>query len=93
MDCKTCKEERGLIMMPTVTHESAMARAERHMKRLWIIILVLIFLFVGTNIAWMVYESQFEDVTTTTVEQDNESGHNNYIGNDGDISNGTPKNN
>ena len=67
-----------------------MARMERQTKRLWITILVLIFLLVGTNCAWLWYESQFETVETTEeifvdAEQD---GVANYIGNDGDIING-----
>lgn len=38
---------------------------ERTIKRLWIIIILLIVLLVGTNCAWIYYESQFEDATIT----------------------------
>lgn len=37
------------------------AMAERTVKRLWIIIILLIVLFVGSNAAWIWYESQFID--------------------------------
>lgn len=41
------------------------ALAERTIKRLWVLIILLIVLLFGTNAAWVYYESQFEDVTTT----------------------------
>ena len=58
-------------------------------KRLWISLILVIVLLVATNGAWIWYESQFE-VTQTTVTQENTDGTNNYnyIGNDGDITNG-----
>ena len=70
-------------------HNSAM---ERTIKRLWIIIIILIGLLCATNFAWLVYESQFEEVTTTEVTQENDKGYNNYIGNDGDIVYGSTDN-
>ena len=33
------------------------------------------------------------ETTTTTIEQENADGYNNYIGNDGDINNGKTENN
>lgn len=62
--------------------------AERTIKRLWIIIILLIVLLFGSNAAWIYYESQFETVQTE-ITQDNLDGINNYIGNDGDIVNGS----
>lgn len=38
-----------------------MARFERTIKRLWIVILVLILLLAASNGAWIWYESQFVD--------------------------------
>jgi len=61
------------------------ASMERTIKRLWITTILLIVLLVGSNICWIIYENQFEDVVVT---QDNADGYNNYIGNDGDINNG-----
>jgi len=65
------------------------ASMERTIKRLWITTILLIVLLVGSNICWIVYENQFEDVVVT---QDNADGYNNYIGNDGDINNGKTDN-
>lgn len=56
--------------VPYIVHEGDMARMERSNKRLWIVVLVLIALLLGSNIAWLMYESQVEEVSTTTVEQD-----------------------
>ena len=61
---------------------------ERTIKRLWITIILLIVLLVGSNAMWIYYESQWE-VVETQVVQDNDNGLNNYIGNDGSIYNGT----
>lgn len=71
-------------MIPYYFHEGDMARAERTIRRLWILCILLIVLLVGTNIAWIVYENSFEDIVVT---QDNADGYNNYVGNDGDITN------
>ncbi len=88
LDCKTCKEHRQNVEpVPYIVHESAMARQERTIRRLWILLIVLVVLLVGSNALWIWYDSQFEDVTTS-VEMDNENGYNSYIGNDGDIYNG-----
>lgn len=65
-----------------------MARMERTIKRLWIVVLILILLLAATNGAWIYYESQWEVVETTEITQENDGGFNNYIGNDGDIYNG-----
>ena len=73
--------------IPYIVWESEKAREERRHKRSFIIILVLIFALLGSNAAWLYYESQFVD-EVTTITQDNENGYNNYIGNDGDIYNG-----
>ena len=82
--CNNCNTtENPNVVVPYVAHESAMARSERHNKRLWIVILVLIVALLGTNIAWIIYEAQFETVEeSTVVEQENSNGDNNYIGND-----------
>ncbi len=83
-NCETCKgkEAHAPESVPYIVHESAMARAERTAKRLWITILTLIFLLVGSNCIWIWYESQFEEIE---IVQENEDGYNSFIGNDGDI--------
>ena len=48
--------------------------AERTIKRLWIVILLLIVLLVGSNVLWVVYENQFEEVVTTVEAQTDDGG-------------------
>lgn len=55
------------------------ALAERTIKRLWIIIILLVVLLFGTNAAWIYYESQWEVVQETEIEQDTDGGGNNYV--------------
>lgn len=89
--CNNCGSEKKPQSVPYIVHESDMSRLERQSKRLWIVVLVLIFMFVGSNCAWLWYESQFETVESTVEEvvvDADENGIANYIGNDGDIING-----
>ena len=81
-NCETCKIKTSAPEnVPYIVHESALARMERMVKRLWIAVLVLIFLLVGTNGAWLWYESQFEDVvTTTTIEAEQDGSGVNIVG-------------
>lgn len=79
------EQNNEVKMIPYFAHEGMMARMERTVKRLWILCIILIVLLAGTNGAWIWYESQFIDEVTIT--QENEDGYNNYIGNDGDITN------
>lgn len=83
-NCETCKgkEAHAPESVPYIVHESSMARMERQIKRLWITILTLIFLLVGSNCVWILYENQFEDIE---IVQENADGYNSLIGNDGDI--------
>lgn len=52
-----------------VAFESVCSRFERTIKRLWITIILLVILLVGTNCAWLWYESQFETIETVTTEE------------------------
>ena len=79
MDCKTCKENAAPV--PFASHEADMARQERTIRRLWIALLVMIFLFAGSNLAWTIYENQFEDVVIT-AEQSADTGNNYAVGGD-----------
>lgn len=75
--------------IPYIVYEAEMTRSERNFKRLWVVVIILISLLVTTNLCWLAYESQFETVEQTTeVTQENSDGYNNYVGNDGDITNG-----
>ena len=69
-----------------IVFESTIARFDRVIKRLWISILILVFLLVGTNVAWIYYESQSDTVeeTTVTQEADGES-NNSFVGGDNNV--------
>lgn len=84
------KREGNIAMIPFVAHEAEATRAERANRRLWILCIILIFVLMATNIAWVIYELQFD---TISVEQKNDTGDNSYIGNDGDIYNGNTEDN
>ena len=76
-------------MIPYFCHEGDMARAERTIKRLWILCILLIILLVGTNAAWIYYENQWETAeTVVTQDVDTVNGGNASI-NDGVHINGT----
>ena len=82
-NCESCKKvQNAPESVPYIVHESSMARMERQIKRLWITILTLIFLLVGSNCIWILYENQFKDIE---IVQENADGYNSFIGNDGDI--------
>ena len=87
-NCESCKKvQNEPESVPYIVHESSMARMERTAKRLWITILVLIFMLVGTNGAWLWYNSQFENVETITEEYqaDASDGGNAIINGDGSV--------
>ena len=95
--CNNCGNEKQTMSTVTMSSADWQRNEQRHERRekryIWIIVL-LILLLVGSNVGWLVYESQFEVVeeTSTTITQDNENGYNNYIGNDGDINYGETNN-
>lgn len=60
--------------VPYVVFESELARLERIIHRQFALIVIAILLLVGTNACWIYYENQFEEITTTEVTQDVDSG-------------------
>lgn len=70
--------------VPYIVHESAQARQERTIKRLWALCIVIFAAFVISNGAWIYYEAQFETTTTTIeAEQEATSGGMSYARGDG----------
>ena len=55
---------------------------ERTVKRLWLVIILLIVLLVGSNALWIWYESQFDYVSSTEIEQEADNGRNYIVGGD-----------
>lgn len=82
-------EDKEIATIPYFAHESEMARMERQIKRLWIVLIMTIVFLVATNAAWIWYNSQFE-VTETTVTQDVDSGDGDaYVAGIGDVYDGS----
>lgn len=80
MNCDSCTHRPDPV--PFAVHESAMARMERTVRRLWILLIMLVVLLVGSNGLWLWYESQFESVTEQwefDVDQDSADGGTNYV--------------
>lgn len=77
------------VSVPYIVHESAMARSERHIKRLWIVLIVAVALIFVSNAAWlwawMQYDYSAETYTEEVTVDSDDGGDANYIGNDGDI--------
>jgi hypothetical protein len=89
MDCTNCNRKVEYPPVPFVVHENMRAQMDLQIRRLIRVIVLLVVLLVGSNMAWLFYEEQFE---TVRVQQENDRGINNFIGNDGDINNGNPDN-
>lgn len=64
-------------------HEEEIFRMERHLKRLWIALLVAISLLFATNAGWLVYESMFDTISYT---QDGAGLNNINTGQQGNVS-------
>ena len=70
-------------------YEASIASHERTIKRLWILLILLVVLLVGSNFAWVYYESQFED---TVVEQEIDTGSGDaFVAGVGDVNYGESK--
>lgn len=71
-----------------IVFEGEMARSERHIKRLWIALIIAIAAIIATNLAWLHYISQYDfeeyDYTLSTRGGGNAS----FVGRDGDINYG-----
>lgn len=76
------------INVPYIVHEGIMARQERIIKRLVIVLIITILLLFASNAAWLWAWNQYEYVSDSTVTVDGKDGVANYIGNDGRIING-----
>lgn len=84
--------EKNELTIPYFVHEGDMARSERMIKKLIIALLISVVIIFASNAvwlyAWMQYDYTSQD-STQTVDVDTKDGTANYIGNDGDITNGT----
>lgn len=77
MNCDSCTHRPDPV--PFAVHESAMARMERTVRRLWILLIMLVVLLVGSNALWIWYESQWQVEETTEIRQDTSGNGSNYV--------------
>ena len=82
--CNGCGTDKKPSNVPYAVFEDFKETAKANSLKWFIICLVLIVLLVGSNIGWLVYESQFEVVEETYQEvvQDAENGENHFVGGD-----------
>ena len=88
-NCETCKgkDAHAPESVPYIVHESSMARMERHIKRLWIALIVCIAIIFASNAGWLIYERQFETFEYSYDYQQDGQGTN-IIGDGNDVNNG-----
>lgn len=86
-------EERERNVVPYIVYEGERARNERHVKRLIVALVVTILLLFASNALWLYCWMQYDYVgevdATQQIDVDAKDGVANYIGNDGDIVNGS----
>lgn len=68
--------------VPFAVHEAAIAFARETITRLWIAVILLSVLFFASNVAWLIYNAQFE---TISYAQDGEGLNNVCTGTQGAI--------
>lgn len=66
-NCKECEKTKGYM------YESSIMRYEAHEKRLWMLIVIMILIFLATNIAWLGYltyrTSILDDLEISHIEE------------------------
>lgn len=81
--CNNCNTyENKDIIVPYVVHETAVARQERQIKRMWIALIVLAVALFLTNMAWIGYQSQFD---TFSYDYTQDGNGNNIIGDNNEV--------
>lgn len=87
---KQTQETEAAFNVPYIVYESAQTRLERVNKSLIIALIVSIALGFVSNMAWLYAWNQYDySGEDTQIDVDAKDGVANYIGNDGDINNGT----
>ena len=79
---KTYTEEEKMMTVPYIAHQSAAARQERQIRRMWIALIVAITMLFASNVGWLIYQSQFD---TFSYDYTQDGNGNNIIGNDNEV--------
>ncbi len=74
-----------IVSIPYVVYETQQERSDKQHRRLFILCIILVIALIASNLAWIIYESQFETVEEDTsivkVHQDaDEGGNRSFIG-------------
>lgn len=92
---KNNEHENDMATVSYFAFQGEQARSERHIVRLLIALVISIAIIFVNNMAWLYVWCQYDysgEESTTTIELDSSGdGNANFIGNDGDINNGTGK--
>ena len=88
--CNNCTFDG--VVIPYAAHEYEMARSERHIVRLWIVIIVCIALLFVSNALWLWAWTSYDYVSEETVYTQDGQGTN-IIGNSNEVLNGSTDNN
>jgi hypothetical protein len=95
-ECKRCaiNDDMTNVVMSSADWQRNEQRHLRREKRFVAIIVLLIILLVGSNVGWLIYESQFETVETneTIIEAEQDGSGTNIVGG-GDIEYGAESKN
>ena len=76
--------------IPGIVFESIQARNERTVKRLILALIIITVMLFASNLAWLYVWRQYDYTSEETkIDVMADKGNANYIGNDGDIINGT----
>ena len=78
-------EENNVKDVPYLVHEEELVRMERNVKRWFIGWIITFVALVLTNIGWVVYENQYQDVVTETYTAETDSGGTAIANGDGSV--------
>lgn len=78
-------DDEKVFSVSYVVYESSMSREERTIKRLFVALILTIVFLVGTNVAWVLYISQYE---VYDYDQDGDGINNVNFGDQGFLRNG-----
>lgn len=84
-------DQKKISDVPYIVHEGILAREERHIKRLFIVLGICIALLFASNAAWLYAWCQYDYVSEDVSIDSGEGGNANYIGKNGNIFNGEDK--
>lgn len=91
MDSKERDKKVNQPDVPFVAYERAEAAYERHIKRYWILCLVLLGLLVASNLAWLAFMYGFDFETHEVTADGNANAYYNEVAGDvdGGVNNGS----